>query len=95
VILASQSRFPCELAAFLGRELRHAYLAASAAMWLSLIVEATATCFRRAWRRRRLHQQVFDPAVIADDLSCLVAAAGGQCGDGASHAIGKRPSLAT
>ena len=94
MILASQGRFPCELAAFLGRELRHAYLAASAAMWLSLIVEAMATCFRRAWRRRRLHQQVFDPAVIADDLPCLVATAGGQWGDGASHAIGKRPSLA-
>ena len=87
MILASQSRFPCELAAFLGRELRHAYLAASAAMWLSLIVEAMATCFRRAWRRRRLHQQVFDPAVIADDLPCLVAAAGGQCGDGASRRL--------
>ena len=65
MILASQGRFPCELAAFVGRELRHVYLAASAAMWLSLIVEAMATCFRRAWRRRRLHQQVFDPAVIA------------------------------
>lgn len=40
------------------------------------IVEAMAGFRRRVWRRRLLHQQVLDRAVLEDDFPSLAARAG-------------------